>query len=877
MPLTCLSVAAALFGAGCAAYAQQADVDALVRELSGEAEAKTRTAAELEAACGAVIDALLPGMGAQKIEDREQPQRTFERICLHTTRPGAAAERTAMCRSILPRLDVDKPQPARIWMIRQLEYIGEGECVETLARLLSDNDPLVRESARRALQRNPAPAAAAPLREALQRSRDAAWRAALINALAARRDAASVDQLAQLVYAAERPVSDAAIAALADLGGDLALDGLFALFGSDDAPRRDAAAAGLLRLADRLLDEGQQEKSAHIFLSLYSSTRLGEPARVAALRGLVAARQERALPQLLAGIRGDDPARRLRAVRLAQAIPGEGVTKALLDELPLAPEETQALLVDALAARGDAAAKPAILDALRSDYERVRVAALRGLEQLGDADDLVLLATSAAAGGQAERDAARRTLARLRGGQIDERLIVLVGEPFGPLVRAEMIRALPERHCRQAVGTLLETATDADEAVRVASYLALGKLAGEANLPAMVERVVAEVTPAGREEAANAVVAVCLRIDDRERRAVPVLSALAGASGPAKAGLLSVLGRIQGDRALAAIRAALKETDADVRDAAVRAICNWEAPVVLDDLRALAGAGANATHATLALRAYVRLVRKPSDRSAAATAALLQEAMQLARQDDERKLVLGGLAEVPHADALALARSCLSSEGLRDEAALAVISVARNLAAEDRERSIAAIEQVRAAPVGEAARKTADEATDLIRRFQGYVSTWLVAGPYSEEGKRAKELFDAELPPEQDDAGIEWRPLSGAASPGNPWIFDFTKLDSGSNRCVFVQAQVFSPSEQPARLDVGSDDGVKVWLNGQLVHSHYAVRPVNPAEDKVHVALRSGWNTLQLKIVQGGGGWGVCCGVRAPDGGTLEGLKFKAE
>ena len=40
------------------------------------------------------------------------------------------------------------------------------------------------------------------------------------------------------------------------------------------------------------------------------------------------------------------------------------------------------------------------------------------------------------------------------------------------------------------------------------------------------------------------------------------------------------------------------------------------------------------------------------------------------------------------------------------------------------------------------------------------------------------------------------------------------------------------------------------------------------------MTLRAGWNTLMLKISQGGGGWGFACGVKTPDGGNIAGLRF---
>lgn len=70
---------------------------------------------------------------------------------------------------------------------------------------------------------------------------------------------------------------------------------------------------------------------------------------------------------------------------------------------------------------------------------------------------------------------------------------------------------------------------------------------------------------------------------------------------------------------------------------------------------------------------------------------------------------------------------------------------------------------------------------------------------------------------------------------------------------------------------------MKAWLGGELVHENPVHRGLSPGRDKVDVSLEEGWNTLLLKIVQRRGSWGFACGVRAPDGQPLPGLKFKAE
>ena len=99
----------------------------------------------------------------------------------------------------------------------------------------------------------------------------------------------------------------------------------------------------------------------------------------------------------------------------------------------------------------------------------------------------------------------------------------------------------------------------------------------------------------------------------------------------------------------------------------------------------------------------------------------------------------------------------------------------------------------------------------------------------------------------------------------------------GGEQCVaYVRTYAYSPQEQPARLELGTDDGVKVWLNGVLVHAYNVARPLQIGSDKVNVNLKTGWNTLVMKITQNNLGWEFCARVVQPDGSHLDGLQVAA-
>jgi CubicO group peptidase (beta-lactamase class C family) len=74
----------------------------------------------------------------------------------------------------------------------------------------------------------------------------------------------------------------------------------------------------------------------------------------------------------------------------------------------------------------------------------------------------------------------------------------------------------------------------------------------------------------------------------------------------------------------------------------------------------------------------------------------------------------------------------------------------------------------------------------------------------------------------------------------------------------YAVAEISSATERKALLGIGSDDAVKVWLNGQFIHENFTGRPVNPDDDLVSSQFKTGNNTLILKIYNMQQGWGFC-------------------
>jgi hypothetical protein len=90
-------------------------------------------------------------------------------------------------------------------------------------------------------------------------------------------------------------------------------------------------------------------------------------------------------------------------------------------------------------------------------------------------------------------------------------------------------------------------------------------------------------------------------------------------------------------------------------------------------------------------------------------------------------------------------------------------------------------------------------------------------------------------------------------------VVDLTQVYDDWFVVAYAWAQIDMPEETHGVLGIGSDDSVKVWLNGKLVHKNLVTRGVIPDNDRVPVTFKKGKNQLVLKILNTGGPWGFAC------------------
>ena len=142
-------------------------------------------------------------------------------------------------------------------------------------------------------------------------------------------------------------------------------------------------------------------------------------------------------------------------------------------------------------------------------------------------------------------------------------------------------------------------------------------------------------------------------------------------------------------------------------------------------------------------------------------------------------------------------------------------------------------------------------------------------------GVGALKLFDLSFPPEEPAAEtVPWRPMPVGTMPDKPWLLDLLALWPGEQRVAYLRTAVWSETARDFSLETGSDDGQKLWWNGEVVLAHNVARAVTPGQEKVVVHAKAGWNRLLFKVTQNNQGWAACARFTNPDGTPVSGLRF---
>ncbi|WP_435005628.1 HEAT repeat domain-containing protein [Tundrisphaera lichenicola] len=521
----------------------------------------------------------------------------------------------------------------------------------------------------------------------------------------------------------------------------------------------------------------------------------------------------------------------------------------------------------------------AVASGLKSDNPALRAAILATLELVYDADAVKVLRTVATSTEVPEAERARaigelatvhrkappwdgkwwgtrpsrgkapgKTIAWEATPEILQTIETSLSDPALP-VRLASIEALRETDTRGALPMLRERfEADRDPAAREAIALALGKMADKEALPILIEALRDPSNPPGVRSASLMGVET---IGGRE--AIQVLIEILQVRGEANRGdaqtrAIAALGRFKAREAIPSIVQLLADSSPEVRAASAEA---------LGQIGVLEGGSGKLREALTdpsveVRKAVISALASLKDREA--IPALLKAADEKATSF-EATLALASLPD-PRALQVYLRGLTATSPDLRKAASLAISAI--------RTEVQPVLDQL--ATRHELDPETLPELRRIYSSLQPILD-WHVMGPFPFKDRPpvspGKPVDLALTVPGPDGTTLSWKAVRGSSESG---MVDLSRaIGDLGDRSAFGYAEFESPTGRPARIGVGSDDTLMVWLNGKEVYRFNDSRGFSPDVARVDVDLKEGKNTLLIKCGNGGGPWAYSVAVSASE------------
>jgi CubicO group peptidase (beta-lactamase class C family) len=157
-----------------------------------------------------------------------------------------------------------------------------------------------------------------------------------------------------------------------------------------------------------------------------------------------------------------------------------------------------------------------------------------------------------------------------------------------------------------------------------------------------------------------------------------------------------------------------------------------------------------------------------------------------------------------------------------------------------------------------------------------FMTKWLILGPVpvsaeesaGKDEQEQKKAFDTDpfsvkrfrATVKIGEKEFKWASLTSEGE-----LVDLVQtLGQKASVTAYAWARIRMAEEMRILLGIGSDDAVKVWLNGKLIHENWVQRACTKDSDLVAATFRKGRNHLVLKIQNGTGDWAFSCRPLGP-------------
>jgi HEAT repeat protein len=561
----------------------------------------------------------------------------------------------------------------------------------------------------------------------------------------------------------------------------------------------------------------------------------------------LAARRDPGCAALLAMLFGDEELRDV-ALEGLEKTPGTEADKELAEAVTDADPAFRARLIAALGRRGSQEAIPPARHYASDKHKGVRLAAIEALGRVADVPSAPVLMAA-----MGEDDAEIRAVAVTACLRMGKAVLV-----DGKMAEAAAMLA-----------RVLEATTS--DAERVAALHGLTKAA-----QASAVKAIAPLVTGGAPEVRAAAVAA-LRATPGDDAAAALQPGLKDTSSEIRIAVLDAVAERADRAALPDVVGLTRAPEEGVRVAALRAIAAMPTPEAETVIRAALDKGAPAERAAAA-DACLALARFLLDAKEMAKAVTLLHGLfgrPLTKEQEVAALNAAARAASPASAGIVELRLGAEDAKVRAAAAKAGIAVAVTMARSDRAAAKALLRKI--LPID-------DTATQPLRSLgcqvdiparNGVVSAWWVIGawpaPTTDDWETAhppEKAIDLEKGCEIDGTQVPWQPVTTDDPDGK---LNLDPLFDVKDRAVaYALVDVHLPKARDVVLEVGSDEGIILWLNGRSIYERLEPHAYDAGQNRIKTRLNAGVNRILAKVCEGSGDWAMHLRIRDREGKPVD-------
>ena len=594
-------------------------------------------------------------------------------------RSGAEEERRMVANTVIRALNTDIDDEVKAFLIRQLQLVGKDESVKSLSGFLKD-DRLC-EPATQALSAIGTDNAKKALINAFDSARGEN-RITLIRALGELRCRSAVKKLLEYAGSENEKLRRVTLYALANIGHPSAESVLSKIPMATSSYDRTMAPTLYLLFARRLAESGDGAKCVTICRDLIKAYTSPHESHIAcsALTTLVEVLGENALGDLLTAMDSSREDLQATALELADKIPGESATAEWIEKMGTVTPAARARIIGMLGRRGDKSALNALLESLKDKNKNNRFAAIPAVARVGKEAVVPELLDLMKAGDGDEIEAVQTVFLTLPSEPVVNASVDIL-PVLPPIGRKALLEILAARRAKHHVDVVWKQTESENDTVRIAAIEALVSLAEAKDLSRLITLLQKAETGEEVTAAQNSVVASALLISEPEHRSDLILNALSKTKGKKRIPLIEPLARIGGDRALEIVVSETENKDLGIRLAAIHTLADWPDFKATPTLLTLSNKTTDSAMQSKILQGVTRLIEK-SEIPFDDRVDLLMEAMSVAKDKENKEIVLKGFSHVKTLKALRFVAAYMEDEDLKGVSAL----ISKNIALPARGR-----------------------------------------------------------------------------------------------------------------------------------------------------------------------------------------------